>query len=46
MVAAGSDDPSWPRPDLDEAARLLASAWGGPVTLATLTGPGPRPAES
>ena len=35
MVAAGSRDPT-ARPDLDEAARLLASAWGGPVTLATL----------
>jgi sirohydrochlorin ferrochelatase len=44
MVAAGSRDPA-ARPDLDEAARLLASAWGGPVTLATLSGPGPRPAE-
>ena len=44
MVAAGSHDPT-ARPDLDEAARLLASAWGGPVTLATLSGPGPRPAE-
>ena len=44
MVAAGSQDPT-ARPDLDEAARLLASAWGGPVTLATLSGPGPRPAE-
>ena len=44
MVAAGSRDPD-ARVDLDEAARLLASAWGGPVTLATLSGPGPRPAE-
>jgi sirohydrochlorin ferrochelatase len=44
MVAAGSRDPT-ARPDLDEAARLLASVWGGPVTLATLSGPGPRPAE-
>ncbi len=44
MVAAGSRDPA-ARPDLDEAARLLASVWGGPVTLATLSGPGPRPAE-
>ncbi len=44
MVAAGSRDPT-ARPDLDEAARLLASVWCGPVTLATLSGPGPRPAE-
>ena len=44
MVAAGSNDPT-ARPDLDEAARLLASVWSGPVTLATLSGPGPRPAE-
>jgi sirohydrochlorin ferrochelatase len=44
MVAAGSRDPA-ARPDLDAAAELLSAAWGGPVTLATLSGPAPRPAE-
>ena len=44
MVAAGSRA-SAARLDLDDAAQLLASAWGGPVTLATLSGPGPRPTE-
>lgn len=44
LVAAGSRDPlAWP--DLERAADLLESAWGGPVRLATLSGPGPRPAE-
>jgi sirohydrochlorin ferrochelatase len=44
MVAAGSQDPS-ALPDLERAAALLAEAWGGPVALATLGGPGRRPAE-
>ena len=43
-VAAGSRDPA-ARPGLEAAARLLADAWGGPVTLATLSGPRPRPAD-
>jgi len=44
MVAAGSRDPS-ALSDLDDAVRLLATAWGGPVRLATLSGPGARPAD-
>ncbi|NPC98254.1 sirohydrochlorin chelatase [Nocardioides sp. zg-DK7169] len=44
MVAAGSRDPA-AAADLDAAAALLADAWGGPVRLATLSGPGPRPAD-
>ena len=44
MVAAGSRDPSG-RSDLDEAARLLAAVWGGPVRVATLSGPGQRPVD-
>jgi len=44
LVAAGSRDPL-AAADLEEAVRLLAEAWGGPVALATLTGPGPRPDE-
>jgi sirohydrochlorin ferrochelatase len=44
MVAAGSNDPL-AAGDLAAAARLLAEAWGGPVSLATLSGPGVRPAE-
>jgi sirohydrochlorin ferrochelatase len=44
MVAAGSQDPA-AMPDLERATALLAAAWDGPVTLATLSGPGPRPAE-
>ena len=31
--------------DRSAAARLLARAWGGPVSLATLSGPGARPKE-
>jgi sirohydrochlorin ferrochelatase len=44
MVAAGSNDPLAAR-DLSAAARLLAEAWHGSVALATLSGPGTRPAE-
>ena len=44
MVAAGSRDPLAAR-DLSAAARLLAWVWGGPVSLATLSGPGARPGE-
>lgn len=44
MVAAGSRDPA-ATADLDVATGLLAEAWGGPVHLATLSGPGLRPAE-
>ena len=44
MVAAGSRDPLATR-DLSAAARLLAQAWSGPVSLATLSGPGVRPGE-
>jgi len=44
MVAAGSQDPA-AMPDLERATALLAGAWDGPVTLATLGGPGLRPAE-
>ena len=44
MVAAGSRDPLAAR-DLTGARDLLAAAWGGPVRLATLSGPGPRPAD-
>jgi len=44
MVAAGSRDPLAAR-DLSAAALLLAGTWGGPVSLATLSGPGARPAE-
>ena len=44
LVAAGSRDPL-AATDLATAASLLAQAWGAPVTLATLSGPGPRPVE-
>lgn len=44
LVAAGSRDPL-AGPDLSTAVRLLAAAWDGSVSLATLSGPGPRPAE-
>lgn len=44
MVGAGSRDPLAMR-DLRWATRLLASAWGGPVRLATVSGLGQRPAE-
>jgi len=44
LVAAGSRDPL-AGSDLAAAVRLLAMAWDAPVTLATLSGPGPRPAE-
>jgi sirohydrochlorin ferrochelatase len=44
MVGAGSQDPA-AMPDLERATALLAAVWDGPVTLATLGGPGPRPAE-
>ena len=45
MIAAGSRDPLATR-DLVLAARLLGSAWGGPVRLATLAGLGRRPADA
>jgi sirohydrochlorin ferrochelatase len=44
LVAAGSRDPAAAY-DLDRAASLLASVWGGSVRVAVLSGPGPRPAE-
>ncbi|GAB3245219.1 sirohydrochlorin chelatase [Nocardioides dilutus] len=44
LVAAGSRDPLAAR-DLDQAGRLLAQRWGGPVAVATLGGPGERPAD-
>lgn len=44
LVAAGSHDPA-AAPDLDEAARLLARVWGGPVLTATVAGSG-RSVES
>lgn len=44
MVAAGSRDPLALR-DLHGAAAALRREWTGPVRVATLTGPGPRPAE-
>jgi sirohydrochlorin ferrochelatase len=43
MVAAGSSDPA-ALVQLDEAAALLAQAWGGTVRLATLSALGERPA--
>jgi sirohydrochlorin ferrochelatase len=45
LVAAGSRDPL-ALPDLHAARDLLADAWGGPVDLAALSGPLPRPAEA
>ena len=44
LVAAGSRDPA-AADDLDTAIALLADEWGGAVTSATLSGPGPRPAD-
>jgi sirohydrochlorin ferrochelatase len=44
LVAAGSRDPLAAH-DLAAATRLLAEEWGGQVTAATLSGPGPRPAD-
>jgi sirohydrochlorin ferrochelatase len=44
LVAAGSRDPA-AAADLAAAARLLAAVWSAPVLLATLSGPGPRPAD-
>jgi len=44
MVAAGSRDPLAAH-DLDRAGRQLADLWRGPVAVATLTGPGERPAD-
>lgn len=44
MVAAGSRDPAADR-DLAHAVALLAEAWAGPVTLATLSGRGRRPEQ-
>jgi len=44
IVAAGSQDPA-AMSDLERAAALLAEEWRGPVALATLGGPGQRPAD-
>ena len=44
LVAAGSRDPLASL-DLSEAVRLLGVAWDGRVSLATLSGPGARPAQ-
>jgi sirohydrochlorin ferrochelatase len=44
LVAAGSRDAAAGH-DLDRAAALLASVWGGSVRVAVLSGAGPRPAE-
>jgi sirohydrochlorin ferrochelatase len=44
MVAAGSRDPLAAR-DLASAGRYLAELWLGPVTVATLGGPGARPGD-
>jgi sirohydrochlorin ferrochelatase len=44
MVAAGSRDPLAAR-DLSLAGRYLADLWRGPVTVATLGGPGVRPED-
>lgn len=44
LVAAGSQDPL-ALPDLHDARDLLADAWDGPVDLAALSGPLPRPAD-
>jgi len=41
LVAAGSTDPA-ATADLEEAVRLLAEEWAGPVRLATLSGLGER----
>lgn len=41
MVAAGSRDLAT-APQLHRAAVLLGRIWGGPVRLATLSGPAPR----
>jgi sirohydrochlorin ferrochelatase len=44
LVAAGSRDLRAPAA-LRAAVRLLEAAWDGSVTLATLSGPGPRPSD-
>jgi sirohydrochlorin ferrochelatase len=44
VVAAGSRDPLAMR-DLQVAVAMLRRAWAGPVSLATLSGLGPRPAD-
>jgi sirohydrochlorin ferrochelatase len=44
MVAAGSRDPLATR-DLAGAAAHLSGLWGGPVSVATLGGTGPRPGD-
>jgi len=44
MVAAGSRDPLAAH-DLRRAGRYLADLWRGPVTVATLGGPGVRPED-
>lgn len=44
LVAAGSRDPLAMR-DLQGAVAMLRRAWSGPVSLATLGGLGPRPAD-
>ena len=43
-MAAGSRDPLAMR-DLQGAVAMLRRAWAGPVSLATLGGTGPRPAD-
>ncbi len=45
LVAAGSNDPA-AAADLDEAARHLARAWGGPVLTATVSGSGRSVADA
>ncbi|WP_166134114.1 sirohydrochlorin chelatase [Nocardioides ochotonae] len=44
MVARGAHGPGIAG-HLERAVELLANSWTGPVELATLTGPGPRPEE-
>jgi len=44
LTAAGSRDPA-ALPELERAAALLATAWGGPVRVAVLGGDGPRLAD-
>ncbi|WP_172214700.1 sirohydrochlorin chelatase [Nocardioides sp. zg-DK7169] len=44
MVALGAQGPGIAE-HLERARELLAQSWTGPVELATLTGPGPRPEQ-
>ncbi|MQW76160.1 hypothetical protein GHK92_09760 [Nocardioides sp. dk4132] len=44
MVALGAQGPGIAA-HLERAVELLAHSWTGPVELATLSGPGPRPEE-